>query len=104
MKSGIVFTDSGPLVIVTCFDSLVDPTVVRKLADKGIVKFIAFELPIESVRQHYGSHFDVVCEDLSETDELRVLDYDGGRALALFDFSEYGPPIFFELPRKEVVL
>jgi hypothetical protein len=96
MKCAMIFADSGPIVIATCFDSLTDPALLRRLAQKGMEKFIAFELPVASVKARYGSHFSLVCEDLKETDDLRVLDYDGDRALSLFDFAEFGPPIFHE--------
>lgn len=97
----MLFTGSGPIVIASCFESLLDPKLLEKLSEKGIEKFIAFELPEKLVRDRYGSHFHVVCEDLTETDELRVLDYDGDRVLSLFDFAEFGPPIFHETLIKQ---
>lgn len=104
MKCAIVFGGTGPIVIVTCCNSLEDPGLLRRLSEKGIQKFIAFELPVDSARRHYGNHFNVVCHDLTETDELRVLDYDGKRALSLFDFEEFGPPIFHEPAQREVAV
>jgi hypothetical protein len=44
-------------------------------------------------KQRYGGHFAVVEKDLHETDDLRVLDFDGPHALQLFRFSELGEPI-----------
>jgi len=104
MKGAIIFTGSGPIIIVTCCNPFMDPILIQRLAEKGIEKFIAFELPIDLIRERYGNHFNVVCQDLTETDELRVIDYDGDRVLGLFEFSEYGPPFFHEMPRKEVSL
>ena len=104
MKCAMVFTGSGPLVVVTCYDSLNDPGFLRRLAEKGIDKFITFELPLEAVRERYGNHFNVVCEDLNETDELRVVDYEGDRALSLFEFSEFGPAVFHETPRRPIAV
>jgi hypothetical protein len=38
----------------------------------------------------------VVANDLHESDDLRVLDYNGERAFKLFSFSELGSPIMHE--------
>ena len=66
------------------------------LADKGIEKFIAYEIPIVFAEQCYGTHFAVVRGDLRETDDLRVLDEDGERAFKLFRFDELGPSLAYE--------
>jgi hypothetical protein len=100
MKSAILFTSSGPTIIVTSHHSCDSEGLLNKLAARGITKFIAFEIPIELVRERYGNHYNVVCEDLSETDDLRIMDIDGARIFSLFDFSEYGPPIFKELAKE----
>jgi len=41
MKAGIMFTGTGPILIVTSYGSFDDPKLVEKLANKGITKFIA---------------------------------------------------------------
>jgi hypothetical protein len=63
---------------------------IEKLAAKGVEKFIAFQIPYELAEQRYGGHFAVVKNDLGETDDLRVLDYNGERAIKLFRFDELG--------------
>jgi hypothetical protein len=42
-------------------------------------------------------HFDIVARDLKESDDLRVLDFDGSRAFRLFHFSEMTGPFVHEL-------
>jgi hypothetical protein len=69
---------------------------VKRLRSKGITKFIAHEVPVELAKARYGNHFDVVCQDLHETDDLRVLDYSGDRAYKSFSFKELGSPIYHE--------
>jgi hypothetical protein len=103
MKSAIIFSGSGPIVIVTSHTSLDDEGLLKMLAARGMSKFIAFELPIEMVRGRYGNHFEVTCENLKETDDLRIMDIDGSRIMSLFAFDEYGPPIFREPVREAVV-
>lgn len=96
MKTYFLFTSGGPLVILTSYESIETPELLRRLHSKGIDKFIAHEVPVELAKARYKTHFDVVCEDLHETDDLRVLDYSGDRAYANFSFKELGPPIYHE--------
>jgi len=71
-------------------------TLIKKLAGKGIEKFIAYEIPSGLVEQRYGAHFALVQGDVRETDDLRVLDYDGSRAFKLFRLGELRPPLLHE--------
>ncbi len=96
MKAFMLLTGSGPLVILTSFGSVTDPKLIAKLAAKGIDKFIAYEIPIELARERYDGHFDIVVRDLHQSDDLRVLDYDGNRAFRLFRFRELGEPVIYE--------
>jgi hypothetical protein len=41
MKAAMVFTGSGPILILTSFDSLEHPTLAEKLGARGITKYIA---------------------------------------------------------------
>jgi hypothetical protein len=90
MKAGIVFTGSGPLVILTSYESFTDSKLVEKLQAKGIRKYLGFEVPLELCQQRYGTHYPVVVQDLRQTDDLRVLDYDGHHIFLTFSFSEFG--------------
>jgi hypothetical protein len=100
MKAALLFTGSGPLVIATSYDSLTDPGLLDKLRAKGIDKFIAYELALDLAKSRYAGHFDIVMRDLHETDDLRVLDFNGERAFRLFHLSELGAPIMFESPER----
>jgi len=90
MKSFLLMTGSGPLIILTSHDDIENSILLDKLLAKGIEKFVAYEVPIDSARQRYGGHFTIVANDLHETDDLRVLDYNGDRAFSLFSFGELG--------------
>ncbi len=94
MYAAMIFPGSGPLVILTSHTGLEDPDLLNRLAAKGIYKFIAFPVPIETVKAKYGIHFDIVCNSLEETDDLRVLDFDGRRAMELLPFDVLGEPIY----------
>ncbi|KAF0141340.1 MAG: hypothetical protein HYZ10_11490 [Ignavibacteriales bacterium] len=96
MKAGIYFTGSGPIVILTTYDSLTNPYLINRLHSKGIKKFIAFEIPEYLAKQKYGHHYDAVMEDVKQEDYLRVIDFDGHHILAKFSFKELGEPIYYE--------
>lgn len=100
MKVAMLFTGSGPLVILTSYESLTSPALLDTLVAKGIDKFIAYEIPQDMARQRYGGHYDVVAGDLHESDDLRVLDYNGERAFRLFRFDELCPPVLHEPARS----
>jgi hypothetical protein len=96
MKVFMLFTASGPLVILTSHDAITAPALLNKFAAKGIDKFIAHEIPLPLARERYGGHFDVVLKDLHENDDLRILDYNGERAFRLFRLAELGHPTLHE--------
>ena len=96
MKAGIFFTGSGPVLLLTSHDSFSGMGLIDKLRSKGIKKFIAYEVPVESVKQKYGNHYDVVMSDLKQEDDLRVMDYDGHHVFYNFSLRELGPPVFHD--------
>jgi hypothetical protein len=96
MKAILLLTGDGAMAVLTSYASATDAGLLRKLEAKGIDKFIAHELPLDLAKRRYGHHFTVVEHDLRETDDLRVLDYSGGRAFKLFSFDELGPAVAYE--------
>ena len=96
MKAGIFFTGTGPILILTTYASLDDPKLIDKLTQKGIKKYIAYEVPEELVKERYGKQFNVILGDLKQSDDLRVLDYDGHHVFYNFSLNEIGQPVFHE--------
>ena len=96
MKAGIFFTGTGPILLLTSYDSLADNKLVDKLRAKGIRKFIAYEVDEEIVKKRYGTQFEIVMGDLHQTDDLRVLDYDGHHVFINFPFNEMKGPVYHE--------
>lgn len=84
------------MLIITSFPSLNDERFVEKLRHKGINKYIAFEIPVESAREKYGMRFEVISRDLGEAEDMRVLDYNGHLAFERFSFKELGEMITHE--------
>lgn len=101
MKAAMVFTGSGPILILTSFESIEHPTLAEKLGARGIKKFVAFEVPVERVKKQYGTRFSIILGDLSQTDDLRVMDIDGHHVFNSFSFEELGTPFYFP-PREKV--
>lgn len=96
MKAGIILTGTGPILILMSYKSLDDPGFVQKLTAKGIKKYIAYELPVEKVHEKYGDQFELIMRDLSGSNDLRVLDYNGHNVFTSFSFKELGPPFYSE--------
>ena len=92
MKAAVVFTGSGPILILTTYASFASPDFIEKLEAKGLNKFIAYEVPVELAKEKYGQHFDVIMKDVQQDDDLRVLDYNGHRVFHNFSFKELGIP------------
>ena len=101
MKAGVFFTGSGPILVLTTYYSLVDDALADKLAAKGIDRYIAYEVPMALVRERYGPKFGMVMGDLKQSDDLRVLDYNGHHVLHTFRLDELGEMVFHQEKEKE---
>lgn len=93
MRAYIVFSGTGPILILTTYPALTDQRLVDKLSHKGIRKFIAYEVPLEVVRKIYGVPFDVIASDLEHAEDVRVLDFNGHHIFSSFSFSDLGDPL-----------
>lgn len=96
MKAGILFTGTGPILILTTYNSFGDGKLIEKLSLKGIKKFMAYEVPLDLVQRKYGQQFDTIMKDVKQTDDLRVLDFDGHKIFYSFSFTDLGEPYLHE--------
>jgi hypothetical protein len=96
VKAYMLLTASGPLVILSSHESPDDDVFIGKLRAKGVEKFFAFELGWDDVREKYGGHFQTVFNDLHETDDLRVLDFNGQRVFQLFRLDQLPAPRVYD--------
>ena len=99
MKAGVIFSGTGPILVLTTYASFLDIQFVGKLSAKGIDKSMAFELPVDAVKAKYGTHFEVIVNDVQQTDDLRVLDFNGYTVFHNFPFAQMGEPIYHESQR-----
>ena len=54
MRAYMVFTGSGPILMLSTYPKLTDERLVSKLRYKGIDKFIAYEVDLDAVRDRYA--------------------------------------------------
>jgi hypothetical protein len=101
MKAAMIITGSGPILILISFDSLEHPTLAEKLGARGISKYIAYEVSVDKVKKMYGTRFSIILGDLSQTDDLRVMDIDSHHVFNSFALEELGPPIYY--PSKQTI-
>ncbi len=93
VRAFLIFTGSGPILVLTTYASVSDERLVAKLRHKGIVKFIAYEVPVERARRLYGVPFEAIAADLAGREDLRVLDFNGHHIFSNFKLSELGEAI-----------
>ena len=93
MRAYIVFSGTGPILVLTTYPKLEDTRLLSKLAHKGMVKFIAYEVPLDRVKEIYGAPYEVIAADLERTEDMRVLDFNGHHIFDSFEFVEIGEPI-----------
>lgn len=96
MKTLLMFTGTGPILLITTYESVTDQSFINKLEAKGITKFIAYDLPIKQVQEKYGVLFNAVLNDVQQSDDLRVLDYNGYNVFHNFSFKDMGRPLYYE--------
>jgi hypothetical protein len=92
-RAYLIFTGSGPLLVVSTYPKLTDERLVEKLRFKGIDKFIAYQVDLDAVEALYKESYPAVTADLQGAEDLRVLDYNGHQIMARFSLEALGDPI-----------
>lgn len=94
-RSYLIFTGTGPILVLSTYPKLTDERLVRKLRYKGINKFIAYEIDCEAVKSRYSRSYESIVADLESVEDIRVLDFNGHQIMANFSLDELGEPIKF---------
>ena len=89
----LIFTGTGPILVLSTYPELTDERLLKKLRYKGINKFIAYEVDTEAVQKRYLGSFDGIAGDLLSVEDIRVLDFNGHQIMANFSLDELGEPI-----------
>ena len=96
MGAYLVFTESGPILVLTGCPTVLDERVLAALRQRGVDKFIAYEVPVELVHRSYGLPFEVVAAELDDGPALRVLDFNGLHIFASLPISRLGTSVRYE--------
>ncbi len=94
-RAHLIFTGTGPILVLSTFEELLDERLVSKLRYKGIYKFIAYEVDLEAVKDRYSDSYEAVVGDLETVRDIRVLDFNGHQIMANFSLDELGEPVKF---------
>jgi len=94
-RSYLIFTGTGPILVLSTYPKLTDDRLVEKLRYKGIDKFLAYEVDRVAVHGAYPESYDSIVEDLIGHEDIRVLDFNGHQIMANFALDELGDPIKF---------
>jgi hypothetical protein len=94
-RAYLIFTGTGPILVLSTYPNLTDERLVSKLRYKGIDKFIAYEVDLEAVKARYAHSYANIVKDLEAEEDLRVLDFNGHQIMANFALDELGEPIKF---------
>ena len=97
IRAYIVFTGTGPILVLSTYPELTDERLVSKLRYKGIDKFIAYEVDLDAVRDALRATPSPTISARSRggDEDLRVLDFNGHQIMANFSLEELGEPIKF---------
>ena len=95
IRAYLIFTGTGPILVLSTYPRLTDDRLVDKLRYKGIDKFIAYEVDLDAARRRYPQAYDNICKDLEEVEDIRVLDFNGHQIMSNFSLDELGDPIKF---------
>jgi hypothetical protein len=96
MRSYLVFTETGPILILTSCSTATEKALVGSLHHKGFDKFIAYELPLADVHRLYGVPFEVVASDVEHGRSAGALDANGPRIFDSVSLSDLERPIAYE--------
>ena len=94
-RAYLIFTGTGPILVLSTYPELADPRLVAKLRYKGIDKFIAYEVDLDAVGSRYPHSYQSIVADLQGNEDIRVLDFNGHQIMANFSLEELGDPIKF---------
>ena len=94
-RAYLIFTGTGPILVLSTYPKLTDERLVSKLRYKGIDKFMAYEVDLEAAENRYPQAYASIIDDLQGQEDMRVLDFNGHQIMANFSLDELGDPIKF---------
>ncbi|MEM9290337.1 MAG: hypothetical protein AAGD01_01500 [Acidobacteriota bacterium] len=95
MRAYLIFTGTGPILVLSTYPKLTDQRLIEKMRYKGIDKFIAYSVDLDAVTSRYSESYENISADLAGKEDLRVLDFNGHQIMANFSLDALGDPIKF---------
>lgn len=95
LRAYLIFTGTGPLLVLSSYPKLTDERLVDKLRYKGIDRFLAYQVDLDAVEQRYPDSFEPVVAELEGVEDVRVLDFNSHQIMANFSIEALGDPIRF---------
>lgn len=89
----LIYTGTGPILLLTTYAEPDDARFVDKLRHRGIDRFLAYEVSLDAVRERYPESFDQVVSDLEGSEDVRVLDFNGHQIMSNFSLDHLGRPL-----------
>ncbi|NCO58507.1 MAG: hypothetical protein COW73_06215 [Nitrospirae bacterium CG18_big_fil_WC_8_21_14_2_50_70_55] len=103
LKTFMVFTGTGPILVVTRLNDMEEEVARLHMESKGIRKYIAYEVPYTTAETRYGTRLHKAVDRLASDDDIRVFDVDGHHAFMIFDFTEMGEPVYVDAKLSELL-
>lgn len=103
LKTFMIFTGTGPILVVTRLLDMEMEVARRHMESKGIRKYIAYEVPYVTAEERYGTRLHKAVDRLAGEDDIRVFDVDGHHAFMVFEFTEMGEPVYVDAKLSELL-
>ena len=91
IRSYLIFTGTGPILVLSTYPGLTDPRLIEKLQ----YKCLAYQGGLGAGRQPYAPAFAHVTANLAAGEDSRVVDFNGHQIMTNFSLDELGEPIKF---------
>jgi hypothetical protein len=95
LRAYLMFTGSGPILVLSSYPKLTDERLIQKMRYKGIDKFMAYQVDLEAVEERYPQPYSSAVEELEGVEDSQVLDFNGHQIMANFSLEALGDPIKF---------
>ena len=98
-KAYLLLTARGAVLILTEYDFIKQPALLKTLAAGGPKKFVAYEVPLNSIKKSYSAVYENMLSDLKQKDKINkiiVLDDDGQQVFENIPLKGLGQPIYYE--------
>ncbi len=99
MVGGLVVSATGPMIFLADLDSIRDPRLAGKFYLRGIKKFMAYEVPVETLKRIYEKQIKSLRLQSRYNpwdDGLWIIDIDGPRIFTRLKLADLGDPYIHE--------